>query len=348
GFVFQPEGDLTPVMQQYRLVLDPVNQNNPVLRLVDMANNKERWNTTLGASPANYQFFSYLYDQTNRPTGFHPNAKYRFYQVKGHLAVIQVGMVAYGLDMNAGKVLWQHTLYDPNKVQPNFGWSVTIDDQGRMWVLHNTQVGQTKARVGQVGTVQATYVALITQQGLVVVDPLKGTTLWSKAGLAPSTAVLGDDQHIYYVETADGAAVGAGRCLRASDGAPVDIPDFGFYYRNQQRILGGREILTAEQNGKSVTMRLYDVPTGKDLWKRTFDGDPAVLQTEEPYYCGVVERATGKLTLVDLRTFKGVLNTDMKQFRVSAEDLKELDHPVLLDDGQYFFVALNSRYANTR
>src|SRR5207302_122750 len=150
GFVFQPEGDLTPLMQQHRLVFDPQNQNNPVLRLVDMSTNKERWSTPIGASSINYQFFSYLYDQTNRPTGFHPNAHWRFYHVKGNVGVVQIGMIAYGVDLSAGKVLWNKELYNPNSMQPNFGWSVTADDQGRLWVLHHTQVGQTRAAIGQV------------------------------------------------------------------------------------------------------------------------------------------------------------------------------------------------------
>jgi outer membrane protein assembly factor BamB len=342
-FVFQPAGDLTSLMQHHRLILDPVQQNNPVLRFVDVVNNKERWNTPLGESPYNIQFFAYLYLESNRPTTFHPNATFRFYQVKGHLAVIQVGMIAFGIDLEAGKVLWRHTLYDPNKNQPNYPWSVTVDEQGRLWVVHNTQQGPTKSRIGQIGTVQATYVALTTQQGLVVLDPVKGTPLWTKAGLASNTEVFGDEQNIYCVETADGSAVGAGRCLRVSDGATVEIPDFAGHYRNRQRILGGRQILTAEQIGKEVTMRLYDVPAGKTLWKRTFSNDPAVLHTEDPDQCGVIERDSGKLILISARTGKDIVTANMKQFRVGAEDLKELDQPLLLDDGENYFVALNAK-----
>jgi len=351
GYVFQPEGDLTPSMQQHRLVLDYNTQNNPVLRFVDMVNNKERWSTPLGRSDYNYQFFAYLLNQTNRPMGFQPQAKFRFYQVKGHLAVIQVGMSAYGIDVDAGKVLWQHTLFDPNKTQTIGNWSMDVDNAGRMWVTTLIGPGQqtVKSRVGQIGTVQATYVALVTEKGLVVLDPLKGTPLWSKTGLATNTEIFGDDQHLFCVETADGAAVGMGRCLRASDGEPVAIPDFAFYYRNQQRIFGGRQILTAEQSGKAVTMRLYDVPTGKSLWKRTFDNDPAVLRTEDPDQCGVIERDTGKLILLDARGGREIVTANMKQFRVSTgEDLKELDQPLLLDDGEHFFVALNTNNANRK
>jgi outer membrane protein assembly factor BamB len=351
GFIFQPEGDLTPVMQQYRLVLNPVDRQRPQITLIDIGTNTERWksNITTPTGTDNRLFFDYLYAQTNQPMGFFANAKYRFYQVKGHLAVVQVGMVAYGIDLDTGATLWNYPLYDAGKLPPGaFQSQVVVDEQG-MWVVHQTNNGMVKGRVGHIGSVQATYVALITSKGLVVLDPLKGTPLWTKSGLATNTDLFGDDQHIYYVETAEGAAVGAGRCLRASDGALVDIPDFGFFYRNKQRILHGRQILTAEQQlGKSVTMRLYDVPTGKELWKRTFDNDPAVLQTEDPNYCGVIERDTGKLILLDATDAKEILKSNMKQYRVDAMDLKELHQPLLLDDGEQFYVALNTKWMNPK
>jgi outer membrane protein assembly factor BamB len=351
-FVFRPEGDLTPQSEQYRLVLDYSNQGNPVLALLSAADGKERWKTNLGASPQNFQFFSYIYDGAiNRSMPFRPDAKFRFFSVKGHLAVLQVGMNAYGIDLDAGKILWQHALYDPSKSGAyNVNGSTSIDERGQMWILQTNEFGQpTKARVGHIGAVEATYVALVTHKGLVVLDPLKGTPLWTKTGLATNTEMFGDDRYIYYVETADGSAIGAGRCFRASDGAAVAIPDFGFSYRNQQRILEGRRILTAEPMGKAaVTMRLYDVLTGKSLWKRTFENNPAVLRTEDANYCGVIERDTGKLIVVDLRGFKELVNAevkpstaDLKTSRVS-EDFKDLEAPLFLDDGDKFYVALNT------
>jgi outer membrane protein assembly factor BamB len=347
GFAFQPEGDVVGPMQGQRLVLE-LNQNNPVLRLVDSTANKERWTSTLGAEVTNDLFFRYMFDQMGRPTGFYPNAKYRYYQVKGHLAVVQVGMMVYGVDMDGGKVLWKHELYDTRKPPPQtVNPQLMTDDKGRFWVVHQNQFGgSTKVRVGQVGAVQPTYVALTTPKGLLVLDPLKGTTLWSKPGLTGNIEVFGDDQYIYYVEAGEGGgAVGAGRCLRASDGALVDIPDFGFYYRHQLRIIG-RQILTAEPGAKALTMRLYDVHTGKDLWKRTFENDPVALMTEDPNLCGVIEKTSGKLIVIDLRTFKEVLDTNVKQFRIGDDDLKELHQPWLVEDNERFYVALNTKFSS--
>jgi outer membrane protein assembly factor BamB len=346
GFVFQPAGDLTPLMEQQRLVLFPQQQNNPTLSLVDMSTGQARWSTPLGQSQTNSFFVTYLYNQANSPMGFYPDAQWRFFHVKGHVAVLQVGMTAYGVDLDNGKVLWHHQLFDPAKVPQSFNWQVTHDDKGRLWAMYQTQFGQqVKVRIGQVGSVQATYAALITQKGLVVVDPINGKTLWTKPGLSSNTEIFGDDQNIYYVELAEGTAVGAGRCLRASDGAHVDVPDFGHAYRHQQRIIGGRYILTAEPEGQSLTMRLVDARNSKDkdAWKRTFENDPIALKTEDWYYCGVIERATGKVIVVDIRDGKEVLNGNVLQVRITKEDLKELENPLFLDDGKQFYVALNQK-----
>jgi outer membrane protein assembly factor BamB/tetratricopeptide (TPR) repeat protein len=354
GFVFQPKGDLTPLMQQHRLVLDPAKQNEPKLSLVDMSSGEVRWSTTLSAAPHNSQFIGYLYQQANNPMNAHADAPWRYFHVKGHLAVMQFGTMAYGVDLDNGKVLWSHVLYDPTKMtQANSNWQMTQDDQGRLWALHYTQFNQQiKARVGQVGTVQATYAALITPKGLEVLDPITGKALWTKAGLTSSTELFGDDQHIFYVETADVGpdAVGGGLCLRASDGANVNVPNFSFAYTHRQRIIGGRYILTAEPNGKALTIRYYDALTGKDKngFKRTFDNGAVALATDEWYYCGAIERDSGKLTVVDLRDGKDVVTANLLQFRVSAEDMKELDHPLFLDDGQQFYVALNIRQQNNK
>jgi hypothetical protein len=68
------------------------------------------------------------------------------------------------------------------------------------------------------------------------------------------------------------------------------------------------------------------------------------LRTESPYLCGVIQRETGKIIVVDLRTFKEVLNANVIHNRITASDVKELHQPWLLDDGEHFYVALNGRF----
>ena len=42
-----------------------------------------------------------------------------------------------------------------------------------------------RQKVGRSGPVEASYVCLQTRQGLVALDPLKGTTLWTRTDLSP-------------------------------------------------------------------------------------------------------------------------------------------------------------------
>src|SRR5262249_15825323 len=143
------------------------------------------------------------------------------------------------------------------------------------------------------GAVEASYVALITQKGLVVLDPLRGTEMWSKMDVPTTTQVFGDDQRLYLVEMRDGTSAGAGRALRASDGVAVDVNDFGYLYQNRLRILGGK-ILAAVHGKEGLILRLYDVHSGKDVWSRTFDAKAIACKTEDAGLTGVVD-GNGKL-----------------------------------------------------
>ncbi len=355
GFIFHPEGDLTPAMRNLRLVLDPATANAPKLRLVDFSNNTMRWPTPIVLTVPNfpnfqnptYQFFTHLYQQGNPNAIHNPNARFRFFQVKGHLGVIQVGITAYCLDLNKGQVLWQHDLVAGNQFPPFVvPQLVTVDTDGNLEMrLVNQQTGQqTVTRIGSVGAVQASYVALVTQKGLVVLDPLRGTEMWSKMDVPAKARVFGDSQHLYLLENYDAGAAGAGRCLRANDGATVEVPDFGHIYQNRLHVRG-RKILAAATTKEGVTLRLADVHTGKDLWSKTFDSAAVVLKTEDPGLAGVIE--DGKLIVLDGNTGQELVKTPVIQkiegaeLRVAAEELKNLREPLLLADAERFYLALN-------
>src|SRR5260370_14968754 len=100
-------------------MLDPVNSTNPVLRVLDMATNKVRGEPiNLGNVPANAMFYRYLYNQADSNQAYYPNARFRFFQGKGHLAVLQVGTVAYGIDLSSVKLLWRHALLEITQPTP--------------------------------------------------------------------------------------------------------------------------------------------------------------------------------------------------------------------------------------
>src|SRR5204863_3832501 len=132
--------------------------------------------------------------------------------------------------------------------------------------------------------------------------PLRGTVMWTKLSVPPQTEIFGDEQHIYLVETApNGSVVGIGRAVRAIDGGQVDVKDFGYLFKHRLRVLG-RHLLVADPSA-GLTIRLYDVLTGKDLFKKEFDAGSVVCQTEDPYLVGVID-GKGVLTAMDMRERK--------------------------------------------
>lgn len=344
AFVLRPQGDLTPFSAQHRLVLE-ANQgglSNPVIKLVDVSSNTIRWSQGLTSSETNSPFFQFLYQQAAANFAYFPNAHFRFFHVKGHLAVFQLGTTAYCLDLDNPRVLWQHSVFDANTAQSNLRIETVIpDSEGNPeMLLRNGLNGQmTRMRLGQVAAVQASYVALLTQKGLVVLDPLHGTPLWSKADIAPQTQVFGDDEHIYLVDSRGAGLAGAGRAVRAADGAPVEVKDFSFVYQNRLRP-PGRILLAGVASKEGLTLRGYDIVLGKDLWKKSFNSAAVPLHTEDQRFTGVIE-PDGKLIVLNAESGQELLRTNVLQGRVSTDDVKNLKEPLLLVDDDHWYVALN-------
>jgi tetratricopeptide (TPR) repeat protein len=342
GFMFYPEGQLTPMMRGLRIILDPANQQNPQVRLVDLAANTTRWTQHLGQDPTNtnFHYFQYLLLQAQRNTMYYPNARFRFFQVRGHLAVFQVGTMVYALDLDSSRLLWSYPLLKdalPNTIRVSQVMP-DVDGNLEMIAMNNFTNQLTKIAIGNVGTVQASYVALVTQKGLEVLDPLKGTPIWTKRDVSAHTRVFGDEHHLFLVSGGNGVT-GAGRVFRASNGEPVEVPDFGFIYQNRISV-EGRHILAAMSIKDGLTLRRYDILSGKDLWTRTFDIKAVRLHTEDPLITGVIE-PDGKMTVVDALTGKDLLQASAVQYRIKKEDLTNLHEPLLLRDRLHYYLALN-------
>jgi outer membrane protein assembly factor BamB len=317
---------------------------------VDVQTGRERWAQNLGNVPANNQIFFHLYHQANLNSAYHPNARFRFYHVKGHLIVCQIGIMAYCLDGDTGKVLWRQSMAEGLENQPNLMVQpATTDADGNPEFIVLNQFGrpQTRIALGQVGAVEASYVALLTSKGLIVNDPLRGNLLWKKLDITPGTRVFGDEQYLYMVEGGEAGSTGAGRVLRATDGAVLEqVADFGPVYQNRLRVAGGR-ILAADPGKDGVTLRLYDIVAGKDVWAKSFKAGSVVLKTEDPGLTGVIG-PQGELTVLDADTGRQLLAASVVHGRIAASDLKELKDPLLLADAERFYVCLNQPVEATR
>src|SRR5262249_19157484 len=154
--------------------------------------------------------------------------------------------------------------------------------------------------------------------------------------VSPRAQVSGDQQYLYVVEVdSNGNATGS-MVLRAEDGVAVKgVPDFSAAYQNRLRSFG-RRLLVRDNVQGSVALRLYDVLTGKDVWKQTFPADSVVLRSEDPNLTGAVA-PDGAVTIIDLRTQETILKT-RTAFREHVEKLQEAH--LLLDNDKYY-LALN-------
>jgi hypothetical protein len=84
-----------------------------------------------------------------------------------------------------------------------------------------------------------------------------------------------------------------------------------------------------------MTLRLYDVLTGQDLWKKAVAGNSIVLRSETPNLTGVVE-PDGPLTILDLATNQEVFHTQVK-----TSHLPKVNDGLLVADAKQYYVILN-------
>jgi hypothetical protein len=126
---------------------------------------------------------------------------------------------------------------------------------------------------------------------------------------------------------------GSSRAIRGSDGASVEVPEFHSAFQQRPRIFGHHLVVNEFDPTGALVLRLYDVPTGKDLWKKTLSPQTIVLKTEDPALLSYLD-PKGNATVVDLRLPKEVF-----QASVAEGHADKVNGGLLLEDtGQYFFV----------
>jgi hypothetical protein len=190
------------------------------------------------------------------------------------------------------KVLWSKDLIGESRMLESNPYgnqhSISLDKDGSLLL---TSPQGTIERAGQVVAVTDSYVCLRTAEGLIGIDPVKTVVrndktepaiLWTKSDVTYSTKVFGDDKYVYLVDIKDDKSISGTRALRGRDGAEVKFPDFSTAYKQHQRILSHRLLVSENDPTGSLVLRLYDVRSGKDLWRRTLPPNTLTLRSENP------------------------------------------------------------------
>jgi len=321
-FTLDTDEESLPFFRRYRLGLSG-NNTSTQLKLIDRTTGEDVWKhdvrdvTKMGAMLQNNQ------NNFRLP-----------HQHLGHLVVLSIGPIVYAFDPIDRKILWDKDLSTPG-MSTQTNWIADVN--GNLQVYYPDGYYQ---RSGQTGPIKPSYVCLITRDSVTAVDPEHGNDLWIKTDVTSHTQVFGDDQYVFLVDVNNGAAVaGSGRAVRAHDGSPVTVPDFAALYQRKLALIGRNLLLRDNESDGRMALRLYDVQTGKDLWKKAFAANSLDLKSEDPNLVGAVEPANeGKVTVVDLRTRKEVLVT-----RLGPKDLEKVQDIHLLSDRNHFFLTINKQ-----
>ena len=322
GFALDSDGENLPFFQRYRLAISG-NAGSLALKLTDRATGEDVWNQKV--------------HDVAKISGMVQNGQNNFrlpHQHLGHLVILSVGPVVYAFDPIDRKIQWDKNLSGPTLGIPN---QMMFDGNGNPQVYYNDGFFQ---RMGRTGPIEPSYVCLINRDGLMALDPVQGTTLWTKTDVNSHTQVFGDDQHVFLVDVNNGsAAAGTGRAVRAHDGAPVSVPDFAALYQRKLALVGRNLLLRENESAGGMSLRLYDVLTGKDLWKKSFAANSVDIKSDDPNLIGAVEPGNdGKVTVIDLRTRKDVLVT-----RLAPKDLEKVQDFRLLADASHFYLIVNKQ-----
>lgn len=320
-FSLDSDRENLPFFQRYRLALSG-NPSGLQLMLADRATGEEVWKQPIQDVAKIGPMIQNGQNNVRLP-----------HQRLGHLVILSVGPIVYAFDPIDKKILWDKNLSSPGWAPQN---TFMADGNGNVQIYSADGYYQ---RTGRAGPIEPSYVCLINRDNVTALDPVQGTTLWTK-DVSSHTQVFGDDQYVYLVEVNNGAAVaGSGRAIRAHDGAPVTVPDFAALYQRKLALVGRNLLIRDNEPDGRMTVRLYDVQTGKDLWKKTFASNSLNLKSEDANLVGAVEPGNEcKVTVVDMRTHKEVLVA-----RLLPKDLEKVQDVHLLSDRNLFYITINKQ-----
>jgi outer membrane protein assembly factor BamB len=321
----EPEGDdLLPFFRRNRLVLDVTNGGTPswTLRMLDRESGEERWRQPgLPVAP-------YILQASPQP---------RFAFVTGHTLVLHLNHMVYAFNLAEQKEIWKYPLTGKSGVLFNPAQSpIHLDSDSR--VIVNYPDGR-KEKLGGIGLVSSSYVALLTRDGLVALDPSRPgpSVLWTKSDVPQRAQLFGDDEHVYVVEPGTDATPASVRALRAQDGVSVPVPDFGRLYARRIRSFGRCLLLQEDDPKAGKSIRLYDVQTGQNVWQRPFTAGAVVVQSQDPELTGVIEK-DNSVTLLEARTGKLLFKS-----LIQPEHADKLEAAALIGDRDHFYLALSRK-----
>lgn len=334
-FEIESPADLFPVFRQYRFVLDQYRSGNGTWTLIgyDRATGNERIRFPNMVAPN-------LYSNSGQPIPYS-----KFVQGSGHIMVVQLGMMVYCFDLAEKKELWNKNLLgeSPPQVQPgvNPNPPVEVAPDGTCTVRFPDGYTVT---LGRSTIVQPGYIAVLTRDGLECVEPLTRRTLWVRSGIADRAQIHGDGRYIVIIDTDSSTRKPSStKLIRAVDGMVVEnSPDSGAVLAgvNSFRLYGRHALLSSGTGEQARVLRLYDMATGKDEWKKEFDSKAVPISSPlNSEWTGFIT-ADGTAEVFSVRTGESVTKLKIDEKNLESH-LKPCTSAQLLADNERYYLILD-------
>jgi hypothetical protein len=331
-FEIESPPDLFPAFRQYRFVLDQYRSGNGSWTLIgyDRSTGNERVRFPNMIAPN-------LYTNNGYPIPYS-----KFVQGTGHVLLVQLGMWVHCFDLAEKKELWSRNLLgeNPPAVQPGVNPNPPVQVLPNGVCVVKFPDGYT-VTLGRSTVVQPGYVAVLTRDGLECVEPLTRRTLWTRTGIGDRTEIIGDGRYIVLIETNDQFKPVSTKLLRAVDGMVVEhSPDSGRVLAEAQsyRLFGRHALLASGTGEEKRVLRLYDLATGKDVWKKEFD--PKAIPIQSPLnsdWTGFVT-PDGVAEVFSVRTGETVTKLKIDAKNLEAHLKPAVGAQLLADADRYYLV----------
>jgi outer membrane protein assembly factor BamB len=307
----EAEGESPPCLRRQRLAFDAYGSK---LKLFDRNTGAELWSQAVSIGNLRQLLRSVA------PHGWIP------YQADGHLAVVTLGHVAFGIDLLGRRLLWARDLAE--KPAPVAQAAQTPDASGRIHVVYADGLVQP---AGRIAPIQTAAVCFSVRGKLVALDPLGGELLWTSSLNDPLAELAADDSYVYPLGVQGAPVLPEPRALSLLGGAVRRLKKpAAVVYRPI-----GRLVPFTTSGGLPEELYLYDLLAGKEVWKQPLAKGTLVAHSEVPHLAATVAR-DGKVHVYDLRRREELFKAE-----VDPDDLRGVTEVRLFRDRWHYYLMLN-------
>lgn len=325
-FEIASPADLFPAYRRLRYTLDG-STGQYQLRAFDRSTGTERVRFPNMQNPN-------MYSRNGQPIPWS-----KFVQGYGHLMLVQMGMTLYCYDLAEKKELWKKDLMPDNPLQPGMSYQIDIMPNGNCVLLLPNGV---RVPLGGTSLLQAGYCAVLTSDGLEAVEPVSRRVLWVRKGVSERTSLHGDGRYLVLIDTdASTFKPVSTKLIRAVDGIQVEgSPDSGDLLKNAQsyRIFGRHALLAAGGDGQPRVLRLYDLATGKDVWKKEYEAKAVPITSPlNADWTGFI-KPDGTAEVFSVRTGETVATLKIDAKNLEAHVTPCVGAQVLADNDRFYLI----------